>query len=256
MKNIKTYNEFLNEGFFDKINDDVSCMFTGMAIFLAFISLFIWGSYIGITNSYSDYSELGRTIIFWAAVLFDTPLVALLGKETVRKLYYILRSKFLLKSTVKKYEHLRTIIKNYPDLEKKLDKIKKELDEAAKKKDKEKASACIHDVYEISKEIAKKVPIERDWEVKDEENVVRLNLAEINKMLKRDDISDIRDFLIGVKKVVIHYEQSDEYPFSYATVTEKTKGEFREKFEKIKELGFGIFPSKKDKNKYTILWKW
>jgi hypothetical protein len=81
---------------------------------------------------------------------------------------------------------------------------------------------------------------------------LHLNLLKINDLLKKENLSDnLRMALTEIKKVIMHYEQSDEYPFNYISVNKLSENESN----LLRQMGFGVFPTK-DGEKDRILWKW
>jgi len=168
MSNIKSYNEFLNEGFFDFINKpipqnlnnpDAEGVVLITAIALVIISIFVW-TVGGIEGSKSAMIT---------AAFMDLPIAGFLGKLGFSWIYNQIRAATLLGKTNRKYEEIAERVKNYPDLEERFTAARTNMVDSVQNKNKEGISFAIHEIYDIAKEIVKREKLSNFFNLSDEE---------------------------------------------------------------------------------------
>lgn len=271
MNNLKTYYEFINEEFklindedfskkietikkeedpekslYDTINSETNPLYWGGSVFLSFISLIAFSTAFG--GSY-----LEKKILIATALTLNVPLLLLMGKSLVKYLFNMLRSKFLLKRTYKKYNDMKDIIKKYPDLSNKLEKNMNQLKIELELRNYNEISRCIHNIYNMSNELAKREGYEvekKEWtEIEEKSDVFNLNKI-LDILEKKRMEEELKEILNSVKKKIIIYEQTDNYPDNFLLVKDVDEKSLIE----LQKLGFGVYQEKDDK--YRILWKW
>lgn len=150
MENIKTYDEFVNEGLFDVMTKTPGQSVQVTLVGTLAMSLFSWMVFLLSAESEQDAKSISLII----SLILDLPVFAYFSIKAMENFYHKLRSIFLLKKTSKEYKKALEYIEKYPDIESQLLVIKERMMRAVKNKDKKEISYCIHEIYEICKLIS------------------------------------------------------------------------------------------------------
>lgn len=177
MNNLRTYDEYLNEGFYEWMNgyfDDNNPTLAWKIVLPVFIGICIQLGHV-------TASGVGHTIILLIGALLQLPAVTVSLRYLFRNQYNSIRSKVLLKETNTEYKKVVKMVEKYPDIEEKVSEVKLKMIEAINNKDKTVISECIHEVYEISKNIKKREELgdffnlteEEKKKIKDKKNKIK-----------------------------------------------------------------------------------
>jgi hypothetical protein len=157
MNNLKYYDDYLNEGFYDWINkrfdiDNKEGMITLIMVVLAGLCQ---GAHLPFDTD-DIVTPLRHLIVILIGGFLSIPAFVLILRAIFRNPYDSLRVRTLLRSTNKKYKKMMDMIEEYPEIEDRLNDIKNRMRDAIENENKENISLCVHDIYKLSKQLKKK----------------------------------------------------------------------------------------------------
>lgn len=149
MVTIKTYDEYLNEGFHDWVNKDHENHEIWSSKWAITASLF------GVFASIIPFlvNEIFGLCMF---MVFNVPLMNFMLKKVLRKPYTYLKYKLLLKKAITKGLKIRRYAIVYPEIRESIYKIEKKLNKHIRDKNKKGISNCVHEIFLLSKDIKRK----------------------------------------------------------------------------------------------------
>lgn len=171
MNNLKTYNEYLNEGFYDWLNKDGDLNFNlevketdkdGCSTSAIGFILMISSIFAKMADSFYIF-----IILMLAGSILNIPLFIYLFKKIMRNPYHYLRSKILLDKIKIKIDEIEEEIKKNPYIYQKINDIKLQMEENVKNKDKKAISESIHRLYLTLKEFKEFKEKDDEWPFED-----------------------------------------------------------------------------------------
>jgi hypothetical protein len=145
MNNLKNYDEYVNEGFFNWATKRWSEAEQVISFFSLF-SLIPWGIFA--------FGAGHSTVAMIVGLVMALPGFTFASREVFRGVYHELRSIMLLKKTATRYKRIKEFIEKYPDLEERMNRVRRNMIEAVKANNKRDISIAIHEMYDISREIS------------------------------------------------------------------------------------------------------
>lgn len=145
-----SYDEFVNEGLYKFMTTDYYSKYKGGILIPLFFSVIVWIVFsVSLTENDPEVTKKSLLV----ASMLDSPMVVAVLMRILRNYYDKLRSVLLLGKSSKEYKKAEELITKYPDIKKPLSRIKLEMRESLKNRDKRRISKCIHDIYELSKDL-------------------------------------------------------------------------------------------------------
>lgn len=182
--NIKNYEEFMNEGLYDIMNQNLTNNNAFFSIVSFIVSIFVW-IIVGIGSQDPD---MHLTYPIWIATLLDIPLLFLSMIFLFKDPYHKLRSAILLGKSSKEYNRTLKLIDKYPDMKNPLSLIKLKMKNAIDNNDKREISECIHQIYNISKKLQKREKNNIYFDLTDEEKEILKNKLEKDPYNEESDM--------------------------------------------------------------------
>lgn len=180
---ITSFEEYsLNEGFYDWMQD----RFISNNINDQMTPYMLGGFLIGISSQLLHMFDVQHMIIFMLGIGLNAASIAVFLRACFRGLYNQIRAKKLLKKTDAEFKKVKDLINKYPDIEIEVNRIKEDMMHRIETNDRAGVSKCIHDVYELSKNLKDREKIGNFYDMTEEEKqVIRKNIEEKKNELKK-----------------------------------------------------------------------
>jgi len=180
--NVKKFDEFVNEGFYDLMqhhynpNDNNDPM----------NPLIMVGFVMGLLSQLLHAFNIQHIIVFMIGIGMNAPSIAVFLRACLRGFYNQIRAKKLLKKTDAEFKKVKDLVNKYPDIEIEVNRIKEDMIHRIGINDRDGVSKCIHDVYELSKNLKDREKLGNFYDMTEEEKqVIRKKIEEKKNELKK-----------------------------------------------------------------------
>jgi len=160
MNNLKTYDDYVNEGFYDFMTtytDNDTETGAGVGAFLGGASQLFHLSAMAMVMKYNNWplhqGTLGHSIVFIIGLALASSGIVFVSRSVFRNLYHYIRSKSFLRETDQLYRRATQMIEKYPDVEEALNNLQLEMITAIRENNKRNISDCIHKMYTLYKNL-------------------------------------------------------------------------------------------------------
>jgi hypothetical protein len=164
---ITKYNDFLNEGFYDWMNKKFSLSEKNWSVFLTLSPLLLWFYNYAMVPTDNSFNPIEHMVLICITGFLQLPMTYMAWKTFIKTIYNLgAQNLRLVNRKVRKAEEL---IEKYPELQPRLEGIKRSLRRALDGRDKVGLARAIGDMYNLSQDLKKRETLKDIYKKSDEE---------------------------------------------------------------------------------------